>query len=473
MRNYVQYRFILFVFTILLLVMMSVLTPAAAQSDEVGFISGDVYATLEGPKDLPPEERGQGTILGVISNIVMDSVQVTCPDSTQLIIPNYTDSFTPGVDQVSLFRFNTVKSGMPMAGGTYTFTALDDFGNPIPGVEATDVWVGVQAPDPPTNVHAIMTGEGIWVTWDDVPVISGSFEPASGLGFYQMELSEPSGQVYGVTSLATPGYLIPKDKADFGPHDYGLSLDELPDGTYHIRTCVHSVAPQGSAGHGFEYNNADSSQTIFFNIENGVITPGINFSLEPAATTSTCPGTGVASFTASAGAIENLTSVCEGTLPTAGKPNLVFTHGLFSFNITGLTPGQTVTVTITLQSPVSVGTQYWKYGPTSANPGGEWYQIPMGDDDGDNVITIQLQDGGVGDDYYLAADGMIVDQGGPGYPPPAPARSVGGIAVEFPVGGSDSSSPPYAVIIGGIMAALAALVLVGWFARRRWLGRCS
>jgi len=49
--------------------------------------------------------------------------------------------------------------------------------------------------------------------------------------------------------------------------------------------------------------------------------------------------------------------------------------------------------------------------------------------------------------------------------------TVGGIA-EYLVGSSKSSSPPYAVIIGGAMAALAALALGGWFARRRWLGWC-
>ena len=56
--------------------------------------------------------------------------------------------------------------------------------------------------------------------------------------------------------------------------------------------------------------------------------------------------------------------------------------------------------------------------------------------------------------------------------PAAPAAMVGGIA-EYLVGGSDSSSPPYAVIIGGAIAALAAITLGGWFARRRWLRRCS
>jgi hypothetical protein len=137
--------------------------------------------------------------------------------------------------------------------------------------------------------------------------------------------------------------------------------------------------------------------------------------LTPAAGTNTQTGTGTASFSTNAGVIEGLTPVAEGTLPTAGKPNLVFPHGFFSFNITGLTLGQTVTVTITLPSAVPVGTQYWKYGPTVANPTPHWYQVPMGDNDGDNVIMITLQDGGLGDDD-LNANGVIVDQGAPGNP---------------------------------------------------------
>jgi uncharacterized repeat protein (TIGR01451 family) len=105
----------------------------------------------------------------------------------------------------------------------------------------------------------------------------------------------------------------------------------------------------------------------------------------------------------------HLRAVKESTLPKAGKPALVFPHGFFSFNITGLTPGQTVVVTITLPDNVLVGTQYWKY---HASEGG-WVQIPMGSDDGDNVITITLVDGGLGDDDGTA-NGVIVDQGGPG-----------------------------------------------------------
>jgi hypothetical protein len=48
---------------------------------------------------------------------------------------------------------------------------------------------------------------------------------------------------------------------------------------------------------------------------------------------------------------------------------------------------------------------------------------------------------------------------------------VGGIAI-IPIGGSGSSSAPYA-IIGGIIATLMALTLGGWYARKMWLGRPS
>ena len=236
----------------------------------------DVYAGLDGPGTLPPEQRNPSTILGCMSNIVMDSVRVACPNGKLLIIPPYTDVFSPGVDWVTLFRFNTSPPGLPVAGGKYTFTALDVAGDPIPGVKATDVWVGVQPPDPPTNVQASITAGGIMVTWDNVPVIPGSFDPTSGLGFYQLELRriQPDVlEVYGANGIAYPFHLIPKDKNAFVlGQDHGLSLSELSDGTYSLRTCVHSVAPQGSAGHGFEYNNADPGQTIFFKIENGVVT---------------------------------------------------------------------------------------------------------------------------------------------------------------------------------------------------------
>jgi hypothetical protein len=141
-------------------------------------------------------------------------------------------------------------------------------------------------------------------------------------------------------------------------------------------------------------------------------------------TVETATGSGVATFSTDLGTIENLVAVSEAALPEAGKPNLTFPHGFFSFRIVGLTPGASVTVTITLPSSMPVGTQYWKY-----QTGKGWYQIPIGDDDGDNVITITLTDGGPGDGDGQA-NGVIVDPGGPGSPPPPPLPPpVGGVWV--------------------------------------------
>lgn len=177
--------------------------------------------------------------------------------------------------------------------------------------------------------------------------------------------------------------------------------NHVVDGPYYLRDVyIYHTGDPTLAGYVYEaYTTNPYSYTDF------------------AESTGTATGTGDAFFGSSSGTLEDLTAIDEGTLPTEGKPDLVFPHGFFSFDITGLVSctHQTVVVTVTLPSPVQVGTQYWKY---HASEGG-WIQIPMGDDDVDNVITITLEDGGLGDDDGVC-DGVIVDQGGPGYPPPPP-----------------------------------------------------
>ena len=133
------------------------------------------------------------------------------------------------------------------------------------------------------------------------------------------------------------------------------------------------------------------------------------YSFTTIAAVATATGSGTATFTVDNGNITGLTAIAENTLPTAGKPSgVTFPHGFFSFNITGIAPGSTVTVTITLPLDVPIGTQYWKY-----QAGSGWFSIPIGSDDGDNVITIQLTDGGLGD-ADGAVNGTIVDPGGTG-----------------------------------------------------------
>jgi hypothetical protein len=108
--------------------------------------------------------------------------------------------------------------------------------------------------------------------------------------------------------------------------------------------------------------------------------------------------------------IGDFEAVSEDDLPEEGKPtDVAFPFGFFSWTITDLTPGDTVTITITFPSDIPEDTQYWKV------IGGVWTDVSslLGDNDGDNVLTLTITDGGLGD-----ADGMvngeISDPGGPG-----------------------------------------------------------
>jgi len=162
---------------------------------------------------------------------------------------------------------------------------------------------------------------------------------------------------------------------------------------------LHNDAYYGlNYGHYASWGDTASAQ-------HGIRTEGLKLAPRQGVPTSTATGT--AYFTPSYGTISGLTAVPEGSLPAAGKPNLAFPHGFFSFNVTGLSNNQTVTVTITLPTGAAP-TQYWKY----HMPEG-WIQIPMTIVGPPNVIRITLQDGGLGDDDAVA-NGVIVDQGAPG-----------------------------------------------------------
>jgi len=105
------------------------------------------------------------------------------------------------------------------------------------------------------------------------------------------------------------------------------------------------------------------------------------------------------------------------------KPSSEFPFGIIAFNISGLSSGQTVDVTITLPQNLPTNSIYWKFGKTVDNQIPHWYRIPFGSNDGDNIITIQLQDGGIGDDD-LTVNGIIADDGGPSIDNIAPVTEI-------------------------------------------------
>jgi hypothetical protein len=160
----------------------------------------------------------------------------------------------------------------------------------------------------------------------------------------------------------------------------------------------------------------------------GTLTDGftVNRAGEQTQSTNTATGTGVATFTTNGGSITGLTAF--NYTPCGIKPSLSFLNGFFSFNITNITPGSTVTITITLPINMPTNTQYWK----CINE--QWVDITslLGDNDGDNVLTLTLSDGGLGD-ADGAANGTIVDPGGPAIP---------GQAVPSPAAHQVSPTPP-------------------------------
>lgn len=107
--------------------------------------------------------------------------------------------------------------------------------------------------------------------------------------------------------------------------------------------------------------------------------------------------------------------------PSGTAPNVDFPQGLVDFVLLNCTPGSTASFTITYPGTLPAGTQYWKYGPTASNTSPHWYLLPA--TIAGNVVTFSITDGGLGDDD-LAANGTLVDQGGPGVPGPADTHQI-------------------------------------------------
>ncbi len=122
----------------------------------------------------------------------------------------------------------------------------------------------------------------------------------------------------------------------------------------------------------------------------------------------TATGTGIVTLSIDKGYFSSAAAVNESSLPQVGKPKIIFPHGFFTFIIGGLKSGDNVTVTLELPADLAANSQYWKYSSQS----GGWDNISMADNDGDNLLTFILKDGGVGD-ADGRANGVISDPGGP------------------------------------------------------------
>jgi cytochrome c5 len=119
-------------------------------------------------------------------------------------------------------------------------------------------------------------------------------------------------------------------------------------------------------------------------------------------------------------AVETLSSD-DPKLPQAGKPTMPFPYGAVKFSITGLNPGDSVTLTLVFPGDVPTTAKYYKI--SGANG---WVEIPFGSNDGDNTITITLTDGDAQTDTDGLQNGTIVDPGALAIPSLTPTTSTSG-----------------------------------------------
>jgi len=176
--------------------------------------------------------------------------------------------------------------------------------------------------------------------------------------------------------------------SEIGTGSYeGTFTDTSVNGTYRVAIQAENV---GYTGH---------TIWLSFEVDDSSVLPEENVTVCVATST----GTGTVCFTPSHGSIEDLAAV-----PAYSLPSVTFPHGMFAFQISGLIPGQTVTLPIELPSPVPVGAVWWKY------DNGRWQSLPNLSDDGDRIMVIKLTDGGMGDRDDIP--GQITDPGGPGNP---------------------------------------------------------
>jgi len=122
----------------------------------------------------------------------------------------------------------------------------------------------------------------------------------------------------------------------------------------------------------------------------------------------TATGAGSMTVEPSIGSLRGVAAIhdADPKLDQESKPYGIFPFGLTSMDITGLTEGETVTVDLTFPSDIPTDYQYVKYDKNN----NLWQQFSFGSNDGDNVITLTLTDGGVGDSNV--EHGVITDPGG-------------------------------------------------------------
>jgi hypothetical protein len=216
------------------------------------------------------------------TNIVSTGMQVILPGGNVVIVPFYTDIFSPGADFVSEFRYLESYEGDAVSGEPYEFTLLDALGNPIAGTTRTDTWTGCLTYPPPQDLTAVIPGlyMSIHLSWGTVAMVPG-FHPEGDIGFYQIGIwpsGWDSGTEYGANLIRSAEHLIPWAEGPDWPEgdpdgwDHGNALGELENGEYQLQVEAFSQPDPDNPGHGHECAVWDIAENLFFTKSDAGIT---------------------------------------------------------------------------------------------------------------------------------------------------------------------------------------------------------
>jgi hypothetical protein len=110
--------------------------------------------------------------------------------------------------------------------------------------------------------------------------------------------------------------------------------------------------------------------------------------------------------------------VIDNPPPAGVATGVDFQYGFFEFSVNNVGAGDATTLTLYLSDGAEPIT-YYKYGPTPDDPTDHWYEFMYDGETGaeidGNIITLHFVDGRRGDDDLDASNGIITDQGGPGF----------------------------------------------------------
>ena len=309
----------------------------------------------------------------------------------------------------------------------------------------------------PTNpqlfAQVITAGLSGGLTEVDLAISRGAFVTCSSCGPVVVEIHEssPTGTLLASTSEPASGFPETSNPSFFA-FNFAAPASVSAGNQYAIvvttsSTNIPDVYIIGvSATSSFPYSNDNPPNWAYIYLGASWTHDNLPYDLAfktyvtPASCIATAAGGATACPHTSSGALSSFTAVSVGSLSPAPPSGVTFPFGLFSITENGLSPGQSVTVTITLSAPLPGGTfAYWKL------ESGTWTQLLSASlDPTRTIISLPLT---------ADSSGTIIDPGGPTVSPTQPPTH------PLNVGG-DLLPVNLVQVLGPWVAALLALTVV-------------